>query len=189
MIVFIEKSLARMASMMALLGGLVLLALIALTCLSIFGRLLNSLFHGWIGSGFPNLAESLLALGVGPITGDFELVEAGVAFTIFAFLPYCHLHAGHAVVDLIVERLPMRVKTILEHLIALFFAFVLILIAMQLGGGMLSKYRNGETSFLLGFPIWWSYAASFGAAIIAAIVASGLFIARFARSLAGEGIS
>ena len=31
--------------------------------------------------------------------------------------------------------------------------------------------RFGETTFLLQFPVWWSYAASFAAAVVAVVVA------------------
>ncbi|EDZ48493.1 conserved hypothetical protein [Rhodobacterales bacterium Y4I] len=50
------------------------------------------------------------------------------------------------------------------------FAAVLVLIAWRLGDGLAGKYANGETSFLLEFPIWWAYAISLVAAVVAAIV-------------------
>ncbi|MDP5362160.1 MAG: TRAP transporter small permease, partial [Paracoccaceae bacterium] len=77
-----------MANLMALLGGLVLSLLIVMVCLSVAGRELGDLaFSGALG-GFGNW---LIDRGVGPILGDFELVEAGVAFAIFAFLPITQL--------------------------------------------------------------------------------------------------
>ena len=48
---------------------------------------------------------------------------------------------------------------------------VILLIAWRLFEGMQDKMRFGETTFLLQFPVWWSYAASFTAAVVAAIVA------------------
>ena len=35
---------------------------------------------------------------------------------------------------------------------------------------MQDKVRYGETTYLIQFPIWWAYAASFVAAITASIV-------------------
>jgi hypothetical protein len=44
----------------------------------------------------------------GPVKGDFEVVEAGIAFSIFAFLPICQLHGGHATVDIFTNLMPKR---------------------------------------------------------------------------------
>ena len=83
------RAIERLARMLALLGGLVLVALTIITCISIAGR-------------------ALISFGLGPVPGDFELVEAGVAFAIFAFLPWCQLNRGHATVDLFTSFLSER---------------------------------------------------------------------------------
>ena len=161
----------KLARFMAILGGLVLSALIVLVCLSVFGRMMNGVLHG-IGTDW---AKWLLDMGVGPINGDFELVEAGVAFAIFAFLPICHLSGGHATVDIFTSKLPVGVNRFLRMVIEIVFAAVLVMIALRLYSGMLSKLSYGETTFLLQFPIWWAYAASLFGAVIAAVV--GVYIA------------
>jgi len=74
----------------------------------------------------PGLSAWALDLGVGPINGDFELVEAGVAFAIFAFLPLCQISAGHASVDIFTAKLPMRINRVLQLGIDVIFAIVLI---------------------------------------------------------------
>jgi len=98
----------------------------------------------------PGLSAWALDLGVGPINGDFELVEAGVAFAIFAFLPLCQISAGHASVDIFTAKLPMRINRVLQLGIDVIFAIVLISIAYQLYNGMLSKQSYGDTTFLVG---------------------------------------
>ena len=159
------------ARLMAICGGLVLTLLIVLICISVIGRSLNGLLHGWIGSVMPGLSAWALGLGVGPINGDFELVEAGVAFAIFAFLPLCQISAGHASVDIFTAKLPMRINRVLQLGIDVIFAIVLIAIAYQLYNGMLSKQSYGDTTFLLQFPIWWAYAASLSGAVLTAVIA------------------
>ncbi len=160
---------------MALLGGIVLTLLILLVCVSVIGRALNTLLHGPIDNIFPEFAAAALALGVGPVNGDFELIEAGIAFAIFAFLPLCQVTSGHATVDIFTARLPERASRILGAVIECVFAIVLVVIALQLYEGMASKRRYGETTFLLQFPVWWSYAASLLAAIVAAV--AGVYMA------------
>ena len=176
------------ARLMAICGGLVLTLLIVLICISVIGRSLNGLLHGWIGSVMPGLSAWALGLGVGPINGDFELVEAGVAFAIFAFLPLCQISAGHASVDIFTAKLPMRINRVLQLGIEVIFAIVLIAIAYQLYNGMLSKQSYGDTTFLLQFPIWWAYAASLSGAVLTAVIAFYVAGVRAVECLRGEDI-
>lgn len=171
-----HKVMMGLARTLAIIGGIVLSALILLTCISILGRLLNGLFHGdFMQSVAPGFAEWALGLGIGPVNGDFELVEAGVAFAIFCFLPLCQITAGHASVDILANSFSKTVNRFLRMVTEVVFAGVLILIAWKLGDGMLSKREYGETTFLLQFPIWWAYALSFVASLAAAIV--GIYMA------------
>lgn len=149
--------------------------LILLTSLSVLGRGLNTFLNGVGQSLFPEFANWFLSLGVGPINGDFEVVEAGVAFAIFAFIPLCQLKAGHAEVGLFTSRLRGRAVRALTLFIDLIFATALVLITVQLLAGTQSKYEYGETTFLIQFPVWWSYAASFCAAVTASVV--GIYVA------------
>ena len=166
----------KLSRAMAYLGGLMLAVLIVMTCVSILGRSMNGFLHAdAVMSRAPALAQWLLDLGVGPVNGDFELVEAGVAFAIFAFLPLCQITGGHAAVDIFTARLTPRADRFLQMLIDVLFAFVLVLIAVQLFGGLASKLRSGQTSFLLEFPVWWGYALCMFGAVAAAVVS--VFIA------------
>lgn len=179
----------RLARLFAQLGGLVLSALIILTCLSIAGRSLNGVLHAdWVQTAIPGVAAALLNLGIGPVNGDFELVEAGMAFSIFAFLPICHLHAAHASVDIFTSTLSVRANRILRMITECVFAAVLVLIAWQLLQGMLSKRNSGQTTFLLEFPIWWAYALSLVAAGIAALVAVYVASMRAVEAVTGHSV-
>jgi len=171
-----NRIMMTLARFMATLGGMALSVLIVLTCVSILGRILNGLFHSDFMEGIaPGFSAWVIQIGVGPINGDFELVEAGVAFAIFAFLPLCQITAGHASVDVFTNLLPRGFNRVSRMVVDLLFATVLMLIAWRLYDGMMSKMRYGETTFLLQFPIWWAYAASFSGAVVAAIV--GIYVA------------
>lgn len=175
------KWMERLARVMAILGGIVLTALVILTCISVLGRGLNTLGHaGWMPEA---LGKTLINTGVGPITGDFELVEAGVALAIFAFLPVAQLYSGHATVDVFTSFLSQKLNKIIQAFWEVIFAIVLILITWRLYEGMQSKMSYGETTFLLQFPIWWAYAASFVAACVATITAIYTAIGRIAETL------
>ena len=176
-----------LARFMAILGGTVLSLLILLTCISIAGRLLNGILHSdYMERVAPGFAQWALDIGIGPVNGDFELVEAGVAFAIFAFLPLCQITSGHASVDIVANQLPPGPYRFLRMVIELVFAAILVLIAWRLYDGMSSKMRYGETTFLLQFPIWWAYAASFAASVVAAVVGVYMGAVRTVEFLTGS---
>ena len=152
---------------MALLGGGVLCLLICTVCVSIIGREINGLaFAGQLGS----VGDWLLARGVGPVNGDFELIEAGIAIAIFAFLPLTQLTNAHAKVDVFTSGLGAKPNSVIAGFWSVVMAIIIVLITWRLFVGMQDKLRYGETTFLIQFPIWWAYAASFVAALCASVV-------------------
>lgn len=150
---FIDRLVWRVARVMAILGGLVLVVLTLTTVASVVGRNLNF-------------------IGLGPIPGDFELVEAGAAFAVFTFLPWCQLNRGHVTVDLFLARLGRRRNAAVDVIGNLLMTVAATTIAWRLALGLIDKQRYGETSFILQFPLWWSYAASLTGAIVFAAVSA-----------------
>ncbi len=181
---------------MAYVGGAVLSALVGIVVLSILGRELNGLLHAdFIQNSMKGVADWLLGLRIpglwgemkiGSFNGDYEIVEAGMAFTIFAFLPLAHITGAHATVDIFTQNITERQNRILTLVIDIAFAIVLVIIALQLYQGMLSKLRSGQTTFLLQFPIWWAYAFSLIGAVISAVVSVYLAIIRIAEAFTGR---
>jgi TRAP-type C4-dicarboxylate transport system permease small subunit len=185
MLNFIEK----LAKGFALLGGVALSFLILLTCTSIAGRSLNSILHNeWSQSTIPELANNFINMGIGPINGDFELVEAGMVFVIFAFLPLCQWHGAHAKVTIFTSKFPAGAQRLLIGIIECIFALALIVIAKQLFEGMESKRSSGQVTFLLQYPLWWGYALGLSAAIVAALVASVLAGTRMLEIFTGRDL-
>ncbi len=172
-----QRLISRLALASATAGGVVLVALVVMTCASIVGR-------------------ALIDFGLGPVTGDFELVEAGIAFAVFAFLPLCQLRAGHATVDVFTSALPDGTNRVLLAVWECVAALALALIAWRLGAGLVQKVGNGETTFLLQFPIWWAYAACSVPATVAVIVAAwsaadrvrAAFTGHDTRPIGGESV-
>lgn len=178
----LRRIIEALARLMAILGGLVLTALIVMTCLSISGRWLNGVLHGPLFDG-SSFAAWALGLGIGPINGDFELIEAGMAFCIFAFLPIAQLQGGHASVDILTNRFGLTTNRILSVLWSLLFAFVMVVIAWQLWQGTEAKARYGETTYLIQFPIWWAYGAALAGAGVTALVSVYIAVVRMAEAV------
>ena len=131
----------RMSRATAWFGALVLTVIAVLSVASIIGR-------------------ALLPLGLGPVPGDFELVEAGTALAVFCFLPWCHLSRGHAVVDLFWKSYPAAMQRVLDIATDALMLVVWLLLIWRMGVAMLDYKDNGEVSFILQMPVWWGYAAS-----------------------------
>jgi len=168
---------SALARWMALLGGLVLIALIVLTTVSVIGRSLNSLGHSAaVAQLLPQVAVWLTAFG--PIIGDVELVESGVAFAIMAFFPWCLHQRGHATVDVFTLKLPPRIVHSISLLWDSLFAFVMGVITHRLYVGTTNKRDYSETSFMLEYPIWWGFAAVTVAAGVATFIALWMVFVR-----------
>lgn len=128
-------SLARsLIAWWALLGGVVLAAVVAVNVLSVAG--------GVFGTPFP---------------GDFEMTEVGVAVAAFAFLPYCQLYGANVTADIFTAGLSERAieaLSALASLVALGFA-VLLFCRMYLG--MIDQKVYGYTTAILQFPHWAAF--------------------------------
>ena len=184
MFLLIHRTMRGAAYAMAMLGGIVLVAIILMICLSILGRTATSILHsGFMQSWAPGMANALLSTGIGPVPGDYELVEIAVAFSIFAFLVWCQVTAGHASVDIFTDGLRPRLKRLLIALIEVVFAGVMVILALQLYDGMLTQQRRGSVSFLLQIPAWWGYAAAVVPAALAAIVSTYMAGVRLAEAM------
>ncbi len=76
------------------------------------------------------IGRSLISIGLKPIPGDYEIVQAGVLFAVFCALPHAVSRRGHADVTLLTDRLPPRFAAIIE-----FVMDVLMLLATASSSG------------------------------------------------------
>ncbi len=184
-----HRLIQTLARLTALAGGLVLIGLIVLTTLSIIGRTVNKFFHrDYFDQNLTGLSQWILDLGVGEINGSYELLEAGVAFAIFSFLPIAQLYGSHATVDIFTSFLPGRSNRWIAAFWEVVLAAVIALIIVQLFSGMARYMSNGQTTLFLQFPVWWAYAASFVAGAVACIVGIYCAVMRIVEALRNENI-
>ncbi len=153
----LHKLVGRLAAWLAMAGGAVLLLIVVLTCVSIVGR-------------------SLVFVGLGPIPGDFELVEVGMAFAVFSFFPWCQYREGHARVDLFARFFGRNTTWVIDVASNLLMVVVSSLIAWRLVHGMLDKFEYGETTFILQLPLGWGYAAALPGALTFALVSASCLL-------------
>lgn len=179
----------RLSRGMAVLGGAVLTILVILVFVSVLGRGMNTFGHwDWLEQAMPAFSDWIIGTGVGPVNGDFEIVESGIAFAIFCFLPICQLYSGHATVDVFTSLMPHGVNKFLKTVWEVVLTAVIILITVQLLEGTMEKYTRGQTTFLLQYPVWWAYAASFVAAVASSLVGIYCAVARVLELISGRSI-
>lgn len=134
---------------MAYLGGAVVSAVGLMSAVSIIGRSV-------VGK---------------PITGDFELVEVGIAVAGSLFLPYCQAVSGHIAVDFFTLKAGPRTVRLLDQFGALLMAAMLLIVGWRTAVAAADISRSGETTMLLGFPTWIGYACAVPGVIVAGVIA------------------
>ena len=130
-------------------------------------------------SVFSIAGRALTGLGLGPVPGDFELVEAGTALAVFCFLPWAHLRRGHAVVDLFWRAYPAPLQRLLDVAADALMLAAWVLLVWRMGVAMLDYRGNAEVTFILQFPVWWGYAAS----MVPAVLGCAIYAWRLLESL------
>jgi TRAP-type C4-dicarboxylate transport system permease small subunit len=152
---------------MAIAGGLVLMAMVAMVVVSIVGR-------------------ALLSFGLRPITGDYELVSIGMGFAIFAFMPWAHLTRSHALVALVTDGLGVRANAWILVITDLLMLAMSSFLAWRLYFGMMDKFAYRETTLLLRFPLGWAYAMGLVGAVTLVLVAIYVLGRSVTYALAGK---
>ncbi|MBI1395889.1 MAG: TRAP transporter small permease subunit [Betaproteobacteria bacterium] len=132
----VGRALHALSAWTALTGGLVLVAMIALSIVSVLGR--------W-------LADS-------PVQGDFELVQLGCAACVACFLPLCQLEKGHVAVDFFTMRAGPRVRAWLDAAGATLLGLCAAVLAWRLAVGAWDVWSYGDTTMILDVPKWYAYA-------------------------------
>lgn len=117
---------------LALLGGLVFLALVAMSIVSIVGRKLFS----------------------APVPGDVEILQMAAAFASASFFAYCHLNGGDVKVDFFTARASAKTVHRLEALGSALVGLFGSVVTWRALVGALSIREAGETSMILGWPLW-----------------------------------
>ncbi len=128
----VEHWLIAAGKAMAVSGGLLFVALIAMSLVSIVGR----------------------KLGLGSINGDIELMQAGTAVAATAFLPYCTLLGEHIKVDFFTENLSDRIKRPVDGVAELLLALVAGLLTWRTVLAVGVARESQEVSTLVGLPLW-----------------------------------
>ncbi len=131
-----RRPLELLATALALVGGVLLVAVAGLTVVSVVGR--------WLLDR--------------PLTGDVELVQLGVAASIALFLPYCQLHGSHLIVDFFTARFSGRLQRRLDAIGSVISGLLFFGLAWRAAAAVVDMQAAGETTMVLGIALWIPYA-------------------------------
>ncbi len=126
------RALLALARWFALAGGLTFVAVVMMQIVTIVGRKLFS----WT------------------VPGDLELLQMSAAFASAAFFAWCHMSGGEVKVDFFTDRLAPRKVALMDAFGALLVGLFGAVIAWRTGAGALSVKEAGETSAIVGLPVW-----------------------------------
>lgn len=132
-----RSPLHRLARTLAIAGGLITVALSLVVTASVLAR--------WLANS--------------GVKGDFEIVQIGLALSVFAFLPLCQSRRGNIMVDTFTTRLPDIVQRGLDAFWDLVLGGFAALIAWRLWLGAGEAMSSNTSSMVLALPIGWAIGA------------------------------
>ena len=128
----VGRALFAIARLLAVGGGLVIIALTLMSLVSIAGR----------------------ALFATPVPGDYELIQVGCAVAVASFLPLTQLRGGHVIVDFFTAQSRASVRAWLDALGALLVGLAGALLTWRMVIGASGLAEANDQTTILGFPTW-----------------------------------
>ena len=124
--------LLALSKALAMAGGLVFVALVVMSIVSIVGR----------------------KLAAAPVPGDVEVLQMSAAFACACFFAYCHMVGGDVKVDFFTANMSARNVHRLDALGSFLFGLMGAVLAWRGTVGALAMRASEETSVILGVPVW-----------------------------------
>lgn len=125
----------------ALMGGVLLLIIVAATAVNAAGFTANMVARIWGGS-------------VSGLPGYEDAVTMLVGVAALAMFPYAQLHLAHAAVDTFMQKAPRWANRGVDVLSALLIAVIALAMAYMLTLGMLDVREDRVETTVLGWPVW-----------------------------------
>lgn len=143
----------------ALAGGLLLIAITAVTSLNVGALILNrvALLFGESVSGLP---------------GYEDFVRLTISCAALMFFPYCQMQRGHVVVSLFVSGLPVSVRRNLTRFWLALTAIAALFLAGWMTVGMAETRADQAMSSILGWTLWPFYLPGIVSLALWALVAA-----------------
>ena len=141
-------ALAALGRIMAVLGGLLMLAVALLSSYSVAQR--------WVTTN--------------PIQGDFEIVSIGGGLAVFLCLPFAQARGANILVDSFTSWAPAWFNRALDSLWNLVYAGFCALLAWRMTLGAFDTINSHTVSMVLGLPYGWAMVLAAACFAVTAVV-------------------
>lgn len=128
----VGRNLLLASKVSAIAGGLIFVLIVLMSIVSIVGRKLFS----------------------APVPGDVEMLQMAAAFASASFFAICHLNGGDVKVDFFTARASAATVHRLDAMGSLLVGLFGAVITWRSAVGALAVRSAGETSMILGWPVW-----------------------------------
>jgi TRAP-type C4-dicarboxylate transport system permease small subunit len=152
-----SNALERVARLCSILGGLVMTALMMMTCYSLISR---------------NVFDTALI-------GDFELTGVGAGAAIALFMPLCQLKHENIIVDFFTANRSATFNFRLDRLGDLLMTVIFALLAWRCTAAAINAVDTMGASMLLGFPDWIVFTSMAIPFAITALIAASQALSKF----------
>lgn len=149
-----------LAKACSIIGGLIMIALMLMTCYSVVGR---------------NFFEKALV-------GDFELTGIACGIAMAFFMPFCQIQRGNIIVDFFTANRSARFNHGLDRFGDLLMAVIFFLLSWRSAVAAVAAKENMGASMLLGFPDWIVLAGMSLPFALTAVIALAQALAKFEQS-------
>ncbi len=155
-----RRLLEKAAAGWALLGGVILIAIVLVTVTNVGAFTLDRVARiaGGTVSGLP---------------GYEDFVRLAISCAALMLFPYCQLRRGHVAVDLFARLTPLAVRKALDRIALVGIAALALFLAWWMVHGMLETRSDGALSRVLGWPEWPFYVPGVISLVLWAAVAGG----------------
>lgn len=154
-----SRRLDDLVAFWALLGGGVLLSIVAVTAFNIGAHVLDRMARPFGGSvqGFP---------------GYEDYVRLTISCAALMLLPYCQLRRGHVAVDLFAARMPAWLNRSMTVISLAAMAFLAVFLFGWMMVGMIETRSDGAVSRVLQWPEWPFYLPGLASLLLWTLVAA-----------------
>ena len=152
-----SNALERVARLCSILGGLVMTALMLMTCYSLISR---------------NVFDAALI-------GDFELTGVAAGAAIALFMPLCQLKHENIIVDFFTANRSAAFNFKLDRLGDLLMTVIFALLAWRCTAAAINAIDTMGASMLLGFPDWIVFTSMAIPFAITALIAASQALSKF----------
>ena len=154
-----RSGLIKLVEFWALIGGLLLIAIVLVTTTNVTAFALDKAAR--LGGG-----------SVSGLPGYEDFVSLAISVAALTFFPYCQLRKGHVAVDLFVAKAPVKFRRVLGLMWLCCAIVAALFLAYWMWVGMFESRSDASVTPVLGWHDWPFYAPGVISLILWASVAA-----------------